>query len=537
MVSTILALLVCTASTSSPKLECRECEPRGGAASPQLSVAPVLAAQGKKPYLVVSCDFLDSRDVPPIGQNTLQALFYDPTHGAAAFYREMSGGKLSLEGSMVAPLLHLPRAKEEYLGPSDSNGVRWYSHQALLTDIVAGLGKAISLDSFEGLAIFPNVSDDDSHSHGGSGLQGSYSSASGLPRTIPVLFVNPFIASQSILVHELGHHFQIGHVRTSNKRTHAASAMAVFGKKDPVLGLITTGHTAWHRKEVGWLDSDAWAEFPGPGKREFTLTARGSSQKGLKLIQIPSSNSGACYAIELVLPSAQDHLDVLGGRGVVIHRLNRRLYFPAHFGVFPQELEPEAIAGQDGTIFLPTGHIFRDNDAGLLIQVNEITRESASVSIEMRSGWQFHLNSEMKSAIEFEKLRKATFGGNAVYQDMSYTRGHVWSGQGQVFYIGKVGDSIEFSFNSDRSGLATLLLGLTASPDYGKLHLKLNGQTIKEDWDCYAPVLSVTGSLRISGVSILQGNNTLAFQVSGKNEKHVGPNLGFGFDCLATEFE
>ncbi len=128
---------------------------------------------------------------------------------------------------------------------------------------------------------------------------------------------------------------------------------------------------------------------------------------------------------------------------------------------------------------------------------------------------------------------------SARVQDM-LPYGTDWRNNEQWLWDGKIGEALDFTFETREPRIRHILIQLTQASDYGVFDVLLDGKTLSRGVDCYAPVVRLAPMLDLGQVSLNPGRHTITFKLVWANpaaQKALGTQylLGFNFLKLATQ--
>ncbi|MGD9632395.1 MAG: glycoside hydrolase family 172 protein [Pirellulales bacterium] len=115
--------------------------------------------------------------------------------------------------------------------------------------------------------------------------------------------------------------------------------------------------------------------------------------------------------------------------------------------------------------------------------------------------------------------------GAARPQDMAFAGPH-WSGNAHLLLEGSVGDEVTLQFAVGEAFQGDLELQLTQAPDYAVSDISIDGKSVAQGVDCYAPGIQLAPPLVLKDVSLQPGVHTLSFRFAAANQeaKHFGEN-------------
>ena len=345
----------------------------------------LLRQTAPRPYIFVAARFSDTLNQPVKPHADLNELLNDPEWGADRFYRVCSANRISLAGSTVAEPITLPKPRSEYLSKGEFNTAGWYSQARLLEDAGPILERTYDLTKYYGMAIFPNVNDD---AGGGSGLAPKYrkrNASSAQP--FPVLFICPTTCTLSVLVHEMGHQFQLSHICTANdRRLHGAGGMNCYVavRNTGHLVMVTCDHIMWHKHGIGWTSPADVRSIETATEEVIRIHPRSGSPRGLRMVTVPLDDDGWLLTIEAVLPAGLDRPQVLKQFGILAHRVNPKRCPASNFGVWPDDIIPAAQLNDRNSIIFITGDSWTSADTSVSFRVETVTRTYCDVRVTVK---------------------------------------------------------------------------------------------------------------------------------------------------------
>ena len=106
----------------------------------------------------------------------------------------------------------------------------------------------------------------------------------------------------------------------------------------------------------------------------------------------------------------------------------------------------------------------------------------------------------------------------------------MWSNSEHLFCSSKNGGFVELGFKVDRAGQYRVRILGTAAPDYGKIHVAIDGHTVGDTFDLYSGRVCPSGSLELGSHNLAVGQHLLRITVAGKNVNSAG--YMFGIDAI-----
>lgn len=161
------------------------------------------------------------------------------------------------------------------------------------------------------------------------------------------------------------------------------------------------------------------------------------------------------------------------------------------------------------------------------------------VPAEERLGYWYPLVSNgVKGAVEGESLKVVSCtGGQCTVQDMSgFTEGE-WSRDEHLWWRdAKEGQKLTVEFNVEKTQIYLVRLAMTKAPDYGIFQVYLDGHKAGEPIDLYDKVVTSTGPMELTVLSLKKGKHHLTFELVGNNPKSI-PSHMLGLDYILLENE
>jgi hypothetical protein len=106
----------------------------------------------------------------------------------------------------------------------------------------------------------------------------------------------------------------------------------------------------------------------------------------------------------------------------------------------------------------------------------------------------------------------------------------MWSHGEQLFCGARNGGSVTLGFKVDRPGKYRVRVLATAAPDFGKIHVALDGRPAGSTFDLYCGRVSPSGSLELGTHQLAAGEHEIRIAVTGKNAASTGHS--FGIDAI-----
>ena len=105
-----------------------------------------------------------------------------------------------------------------------------------------------------------------------------------------------------------------------------------------------------------------------------------------------------------------------------------------------------------------------------------------------------------------------------------------WSGNQQLFFPPNAKGTITFRLPVAAPGSYRMDLYATRAPDFGRVRVFLDGESLGAVFDAYAPVVIPSGQVTLGTSNLTQGTHRLRIDMVGKNP--ASANFGFGLDCI-----
>jgi hypothetical protein len=115
-------------------------------------------------------------------------------------------------------------------------------------------------------------------------------------------------------------------------------------------------------------------------------------------------------------------------------------------------------------------------------------------------------------------------------QDMKEWGRGMWSRGEQLLCVAEDRGFVELGFKVAKTDKYRVRVLATAAPDYGKIHITLDGHAVGGDIDLYCGRVSPSGSLELGEHELAAEQHRLRFTVTGKNAVSTG--YQFGIDAI-----
>jgi M6 family metalloprotease-like protein len=320
-----------------------------------------------RPYAIVLCKFADIDSEPRTIAQYRDAYSAQPG-GTAAFYTEVSTGRLSITGTTVFGWYRLPKARAEYVGASADLST-------LQRDCVAAADADVNFRAFGGLSMHFN-SALDCCAWGGS----STVNADGASVTMPTMWM-PTWATAGVIWHEMGHSFGLPHSGGPYGHTYdsAWDVMSSAGAGVYLNALFGRGgahFVGYHKDRLGLIPYARRVEVAGGTYRGVIEPHEVPPNNANPLyILIPiAGRPGAGYSVEARTRVGFDR--ALPGKAVVIN------------SIVPGRAEPAWIMDADGNgspndhgAMWTVGETFEDRAAGIRVTIDSLASDGFGITI------------------------------------------------------------------------------------------------------------------------------------------------------------
>ncbi len=344
----------------------------GAAGAAAFSAAPDWPVQ-QRPYAIILCKFNDVPD-EPLSVSRYEAMYANGFGGADDFYREVSDGRINLQGTRVYGWYTLPRARSSYVVNDQANLTQ------LFNDCTRQADPDVDFRQVVGMAMHFNAFLD-CCSWGGSRT----ATLDGVTKTFATMW-NASWARAGTSWHEMGHSVGLPHSGGPYGRTYdsvwdvmSASTSGRYLNQD--FGFGGAHFIGYHKNLLGLV----------PAGRRVTVTsgewrgvveqhARNANGTGTVLVMLPVADPqrfGQAYTLEL---RGKTGYDIRVPRAaLIIH------------SIVPGRAEPAQLVDGDGDgdpnddgVTWTVGETFSDPTAGIEIQVDSLT--ASGVAVTVRNG-------------------------------------------------------------------------------------------------------------------------------------------------------
>ena len=327
----------------------------------------------QRPYAIILCKFNDVPD-EPLPVSRYEAMYANSVGGADDFYREVSDGRINIQGTRIYGWYTLPRARSSYLINDQANLGQ------LFNDCTRQADPDVDFRQVVGMAMHFNAFLD-CCSWGGSRT----AMLDGVTKTFATMW-NASWARSGTSWHEMGHSVGLPHSGGPYGRTYdsvwdvmSASTSGRYLNSD--FGFGGAHFIGYHKNLLGLI----------PAGRRVTVTsgewrgvieqhARNTNGTGTVLVMVPVADRwrlGQQYTLELRGKTGYDVR--LPRAALIIH------------SVVPGRAEPAQIVDGDGDgdpnddgVTWTVGETFSDPAAGIEILIDSLT--ASGVAVTVRNG-------------------------------------------------------------------------------------------------------------------------------------------------------
>ncbi len=349
-------------------------EPAASLGAAAFSAAPDWPVQ-QRPYAIILCKFSDVPD-EPLSVSRYEAMYANGFGGADDFYREVSDGRINIQGTRVYGWYTLPRARSSYVVNDQANLTQ------LFNDCTRQADPDVDFRQVVGMAMHFNAFLD-CCSWGGSRT----ATLDGVTKTFATMW-NASWARAGTSWHEMGHSVGLPHSGGPYGRTYdsvwdvmSASTSGRYLNRD--FGFGGAHFIGYHKNLLGLI----------PAGRRVTLTnsewrgvveqhARNANGTGTVLVMVPVADPmrfGQGYTIELRGKTGYDLR--LPRAALIIH------------SIVPGRAEPAQLVDGDGDgdpnddgVTWTVGETFSDPAAGIYVHVDSLTATGVAVTVSNNGG-------------------------------------------------------------------------------------------------------------------------------------------------------
>jgi len=329
----------------------------------------------QRPYAIILCKFNDVPDEPlPISR--YEAMYANSFGGADDFYREVSDGRINIQGTRVYGWYTLPRARSSYVVNDQANLGQ------LFNDCTRQADPDVDFRQVVGMAMHFNAFLD-CCSWGGSRT----ATLDGVTKTFATMW-NASWARSGTSWHEMGHSVGLPHSGGPYGRTYdsvwdvmSASTSGRYLNSD--FGFGGAHFIGYHKNLLGLISAARRVTVTsGEWRGVIEQHARNTNGTGTVLVMVPVADPqrfGQAYTLELRGKTGYDVR--LPRAALIIH------------SVVPGRAEPAQIVDGDGDgdpnddgVTWTVGETFSDPAAGIEIQVDSLTASGVAVTVRNGAG-------------------------------------------------------------------------------------------------------------------------------------------------------
>jgi M6 family metalloprotease-like protein len=294
--------------------------------------------------------------------------------GMSHYWAEVSGGAMSLEGSIVLGWFTLPHPRQYYVFDGDGDGIEDLQYWTLAQDCTAAADAALYFPSFFGINMLFNGDLGD----GGASYGGSASlSMDGISKTYGATWISKGWYDSPlelyVIAHEMGHGFGLPHSLGAAGESYGSgwdlmSSGFWWVDRRTVLGVHTI---AFHKDFLGWIPPDR-KYVAGSGDTQTIRIERLAvpSAEGFLMAQIPiGPNPNQFYTVEARRFAGYDQ--GIPGEGVVIHQIDTERVDPGGSRPAPAvvvDKDSDGDPNDEGAIWVP-GETFVVPENGVRISI------------------------------------------------------------------------------------------------------------------------------------------------------------------------
>lgn len=327
----------------------------------------------QRPYAIILCKFNDVPD-EPLPVSRYEAMYANSFGGADDFYREVSDGRINIQGTRIYGWYTLPRARSSYVINDQAN------LNQLFNDCTRQADPDVDFKQVVGMAMHFNAFLD-CCSWGGSRT----ATLDGVTKTFATMW-NASWARSGTSWHEMGHSIGLPHSGGPYGRTYdsvwdvmSASTSGRYLNQD--FGFGGAHFIGYHKNLLGLIPAGRRVTVTsGEWRGVLETHARNANGTGTVLVMVPVADParlGQAYTLEL---RGKTGYDVRVPRAaLIIH------------SIVPGRAEPAQIVDGDGDgdpnddgVTWTVGETFSDPSAGIEIQVDSLT--ASGVAVTVRNG-------------------------------------------------------------------------------------------------------------------------------------------------------
>lgn len=323
----------------------------------------------RRPYALVMCKFADA-DIEPFTREQLLRMYLGGRGSAEDFLREVSRGRITIEGTTATPWVRLPQPRSAYLVGGNADLPR------LASDCMGAADSIVDYSRVGGVGMHFNTA------LGCCSWGGTSSVAlDGPARPMPTMW-NMEWARAGVIWHELGHVFGLPHSSgpyffTYDSRWDVMSNGGGGIFFDDLLRFGGAHFIAWHKDRLGLIPDSSRVEVTGPLWRGLVSPHAEGDGPGAQLVVVPLPNAatGALLTVEARRRTGYDLR--IAGEGIVITTVDPARAEPAQ--VF--DLDGNGEVNDRGAVFRASQR-FSDPQRGVSVAVDSQTTAGWWVTIQ-----------------------------------------------------------------------------------------------------------------------------------------------------------
>ena len=335
------------------------------------------AVTGSKPWVVILCRYADWKDYTPFSKEEAEKIMGSVHPGMDHYWREVSYGKINLEGSVVVGWYDLPHPRDYYVRDGNGDGLVDADTQRIVDDATNAADGDVYFPDFAGI-IFVMTD-----TGGPSACGGEWEiDKDGVRRPYGCVWIPSLVFEVCTLAHEMGHGFGMRHSSGPYGRLYD-SAWDVMS--DPADYRQPSPHfpmhpIAYHKDSVGWIDPGRkLVVTPGTSQTIFIeRLAQPISSTDYLLVVIPIPGTERFYTLEARKFAGYD--STLFGEGVIIHEVDLSRDPPPHV----VDIDNNGDVNDEGARWNP-GEVFTDDAHGITVSVNAETYSGFEVTVAVDS--------------------------------------------------------------------------------------------------------------------------------------------------------
>jgi hypothetical protein len=369
----LLSLLTTVTSPFAEMSDSRKAAmPSGQRPGAPLAAAPLKThLTGPQPFVTILCKFADA-DAGPVSAAYFDGLFSAVRPGLDDYWREVSYGQISLEGSRTVGWYALPLTSAEYLAVTEFEA----RLDRLMDDCTRVADADVNFPEYTGINLVFNMTLDEKAWGGRRCLE-----RDGVSRCYGMIWLWPreFVRQRTV-THEIGHTFGLMHSVAGGDETYGNlwDAMSASGgcESDPTYGSLAPHIIGFDKDKLGWIPAERKLVAAPQGTATIELAALANpAAQGYLLAQIPIAGAPArFYTVEARLRTGYD--SALPADAVLIHEVDPPRDPPARLINHLGNGDTRGAAG----MWQP-GDVFIDAVAGVAVAVEGATATGFMVTI------------------------------------------------------------------------------------------------------------------------------------------------------------